>query len=743
MDDGNASLNPSSSPFLKNINSKRKTRHDLPYLSITSFKRQLSPLIDSPTTILADQLSENFHIEKHSENLLVPKKVSPDRSKNVAQASLDSFSTQSDKTTVFRPPLSLLTNQQNLSSASSLNCTSLQNSPSCSSASSNVSPASSFHLHTNSNATTTSLGSITSNISTISSSKTKFSLAQRKAIRRDGSGLNHRNASLINGSLFYAARSHSISSSSTPSFVTLDNNLDSFCVPSPVPNKINPFPSVSPKHDKNSSNEETSPLKQENGSPLQQRTSIKKGGSRLKVRRTQSMFQNPQELCFGSANDNNNSNNINNNINNNNTLNQNNNNNNKNSCFENSLRGNSTLSSTAIKTFHVKSDLLPRIDVDQFVKILDGEYKVYFDEVFIVDCRFEYEFNGGHIEGAINISSQADLESFFLSEEKLAQAGIISKPNNKLVIFHCEFSSYRGPLIANHLRKTDRILNKDNYPNLCYPDILILEGGYKNFFDLQSHRCFPKYYVEMNDSKHQVTCERELSRFRRDAKLRSSSKSLQKAKSFHSLIPSLATTHNRSFSNSVKQLKTNSSISPRPKLGSSQSLFGTFGSKMHSAKTSSYSSRHSSSSFSIFNDSMSISNRDSLDSAMSDMVTASEGGITSFFSGKRNINDESSFFENRMSTSSLSEFLEEQQQQQQQGQQFPPKLDFGFRFPAPKNNIYDGNKIVKSGAAQDKIGIIEKSKENIIISHKKQKSSKPSLMRSLTQPNYKFNPTNP
>ena len=33
------------------------------------------------------------------------------------------------------------------------------------------------------------------------------------------------------------------------------------------------------------------------------------------------------------------------------------------------------------------------------------------------------------------------------------------------------------------IRERDRLLNSDNYPRLHYPEIYLLEGGYKNFFE--------------------------------------------------------------------------------------------------------------------------------------------------------------------------------------------------------------------------------------------------------------------
>ena len=54
-----------------------------------------------------------------------------------------------------------------------------------------------------------------------------------------------------------------------------------------------------------------------------------------------------------------------------------------------------------------------------------------------------------------------------------------------VLIFHCEFSSERGPKMSRFLRDQDRELNKDCYPRLNYPEMYILEGGYKAFYENQ------------------------------------------------------------------------------------------------------------------------------------------------------------------------------------------------------------------------------------------------------------------
>lgn len=71
------------------------------------------------------------------------------------------------------------------------------------------------------------------------------------------------------------------------------------------------------------------------------------------------------------------------------------------------------------------------------VDVLEGKFKDRFDEIFLIDCRFPYEFEGGHIRSAINVNTPDELEKLLL------QPAITDK--RVLLIFHCEFSCERGP----------------------------------------------------------------------------------------------------------------------------------------------------------------------------------------------------------------------------------------------------------------------------------------------------------
>lgn len=65
------------------------------------------------------------------------------------------------------------------------------------------------------------------------------------------------------------------------------------------------------------------------------------------------------------------------------------------------------------------------------------------------------------------------------------------------------------------IRRRDRMENKDYYPKLTYPDLYVLEGGYRSFFESHPILCTPENYVPMNDKEHKKECERELANLRR------------------------------------------------------------------------------------------------------------------------------------------------------------------------------------------------------------------------------------
>ncbi|KND95222.1 M-phase inducer phosphatase [Tolypocladium ophioglossoides CBS 100239] len=151
------------------------------------------------------------------------------------------------------------------------------------------------------------------------------------------------------------------------------------------------------------------------------------------------------------------------------------------------------------------ADTIPRISKETLLEVLDGKYTENFDQKMVIDCRFEYEYDGGHIEGAVNHN-----------DKELLASQLFETPmsGRTLLVFHCEYSAHRAPLMARHVRSEDRTVNAEHYPKLTYPEVYILDGGYSGFFAEHRGRCYPPEYVEMSDEKHQRTCEREMGRLK-------------------------------------------------------------------------------------------------------------------------------------------------------------------------------------------------------------------------------------
>ncbi|KAM6470781.1 M-phase inducer phosphatase 3 isoform 3-T5 [Liasis olivaceus] len=132
------------------------------------------------------------------------------------------------------------------------------------------------------------------------------------------------------------------------------------------------------------------------------------------------------------------------------------------------------------------------ITTDTMVALLHNQFQSLIEKFYIVDCRYPYEYHGGHIKGALNIHRQDDLFELFLRKPLLR-----SSPQKHLIlVFHCEYSSERGPKMCRYLREEDRAMNE--YPALHYPELYVLRGGYKEFFLENKELCEPQSYCPMD-----------------------------------------------------------------------------------------------------------------------------------------------------------------------------------------------------------------------------------------------------
>ncbi|KAL3049507.1 hypothetical protein OYC64_008875 [Pagothenia borchgrevinki] len=154
-----------------------------------------------------------------------------------------------------------------------------------------------------------------------------------------------------------------------------------------------------------------------------------------------------------------------------------------------------------LPTVEGKHQDLKYITPDTMVSALSGQFNHL---VIVMDCRYPYEFEGGHIKEALNLHQEIQVEDYLLKTPIVP-----SCPDKRVVIiFHCEFSSERGPRMCRFVRERDRAANE--YPNLHYPELYILKGGYKDFFPHYQAQCEPQAYRPM----HHEDFKEDLRKFR-------------------------------------------------------------------------------------------------------------------------------------------------------------------------------------------------------------------------------------
>jgi M-phase inducer tyrosine phosphatase len=112
-----------------------------------------------------------------------------------------------------------------------------------------------------------------------------------------------------------------------------------------------------------------------------------------------------------------------------------------------------------------------------------------FEFIAVVDARFDYEYRGGRILGARSVTTRKRLSGLFNH----------LKGKNVGVIFHCEYSHNRGPRAMAIWRELDR--SQNTYPDLSFPHIYLLAGGYKEFWEKYPDLCSGGY-VSMRDSHY-------------------------------------------------------------------------------------------------------------------------------------------------------------------------------------------------------------------------------------------------
>lgn len=148
---------------------------------------------------------------------------------------------------------------------------------------------------------------------------------------------------------------------------------------------------------------------------------------------------------------------------------------------------------------------LKSISPETMARLIRGDFNGTVASFKIIDCRYPYEYEGGHIRGAQNLYTHEQiLEELMNIKTEVAPEAVQDGPKRHILVFHCEFSSERGPKLSRFLRNRDRLRNSHKYPALNYPEIYLLHGGYKEFFENYADLCDPVAYRPMLDPKFGV-----------------------------------------------------------------------------------------------------------------------------------------------------------------------------------------------------------------------------------------------
>jgi rhodanese-related sulfurtransferase len=148
-----------------------------------------------------------------------------------------------------------------------------------------------------------------------------------------------------------------------------------------------------------------------------------------------------------------------------------------------------------------------RISAQTLVDCIDGKYPG-IGQTIVIDCRFEYEHQGGHIPNSFNFVHKEQFRELYRKLSTMSETG-----KEIAIILHCEYSKHRAPKAWKFFRELDRHSNA--YPNLSFPNLFVLDGGYRNFHQEFSHRCEPQGYVSMFDKQYEVECKEFYKRFRK------------------------------------------------------------------------------------------------------------------------------------------------------------------------------------------------------------------------------------
>ena len=155
---------------------------------------------------------------------------------------------------------------------------------------------------------------------------------------------------------------------------------------------------------------------------------------------------------------------------------------------------------------------IPIIDSNAVKKLLLEDE----NGVVLIDCRYFYEYRNGRISSSHNVVFPDDCQrGFIIARDKLLNCANHrnSEKRDLVYVFYDDGEAnamamhHRATQLFRHIRNLDRLDNMRTYPNLCFPNMFVLKGGFKAFIESSrdrewedDHRIFYEgSFVSMDD----------------------------------------------------------------------------------------------------------------------------------------------------------------------------------------------------------------------------------------------------
>ncbi|EDQ90256.1 uncharacterized protein MONBRDRAFT_31992 [Monosiga brevicollis MX1] len=135
---------------------------------------------------------------------------------------------------------------------------------------------------------------------------------------------------------------------------------------------------------------------------------------------------------------------------------------------------------------------------DTVIDTVWGDGRRKFRDYIIIDARYPYEYDGGHLIGAVNFYLPDMAAEYLLARGDLSQT---------LILVHCEFSKERGPALYHYLKRVEAKACKNGGQGSLFPHLYVLHQGYKQFHAEHPTYCSPRGYVPMTTAAHKSECQ--------------------------------------------------------------------------------------------------------------------------------------------------------------------------------------------------------------------------------------------